>query len=71
MTVSFTIFLSMFFSAVTKSLGYVDTELHMESPVRPTQIPQQLNFPGSQVLIGMEWFVNFKAKYKATIESDQ
>lgn len=52
-------------------LGYNDSILHMENPVRPIQIASQLNFPGWQILIGFEWFVNVKAKYKSIIESDQ
>ncbi|KRT78897.1 hypothetical protein AMK59_6467 [Oryctes borbonicus] len=58
-------------SSVSKLLGYTETLLHMEAPVRPTPIPPQLSFPGWQILVGFDWFVNIKTKYRSIIDSDQ
>lgn len=57
-------------SSVGKLLGYTDVPLHMEPPVRPALISTQLSFPGWEISIGIEWFVNIKAKYKSIIDSD-
>lgn len=52
-------------------LGYTETSLHMDTPVRPTVIAQQLTFPGWQVFVGFDWFINIRAKYRSIIDSDQ
>lgn len=51
-------------------LGYTDTPLYIEPPLRPCPIIPQLSFPGWQVLVGMEWFANIKAKYKSIVDSE-
>lgn len=60
-----------FIRSVAKMLGYNNSALYMDNPIRPVPIASQLTFPGWQVLVGFEWFVNVKAKYKSIIESDQ
>ncbi|XP_039312803.1 hexosaminidase D isoform X4 [Solenopsis invicta] len=56
---------------VAKSLGYIDHPLHITPQPRPVPIPSNLLFPGWQVAVGMEWFLNFKTKFHNIITSDQ
>ncbi|XP_043484727.1 hexosaminidase D-like [Leptopilina heterotoma] len=56
---------------VAKSLGYVDHPLHISPPPRPAPIPNNLLFPGWQVAVGIEWFLNFKIKYHNIVHSEQ
>ncbi|XP_044732414.1 hexosaminidase D-like [Chrysoperla carnea] len=57
--------------SVSKMLGYINVPLSLEPPIRPTPIPTELLFPGWQILVGMEWFLNTKYRYKSIVESDQ
>ncbi|XP_022901815.1 hexosaminidase D-like [Onthophagus taurus] len=59
------------YTSISKVLGYTETVLHMEPPIRPIPIPSQLSFPGWQILVGFEWFANIKSKYRSLIDSDQ
>lgn len=56
---------------VAKSLGYIDHPFHIIPQPRPAPIPNNLLFPGWQVAIGIEWFINFKTKYHNIIVSEQ
>lgn len=56
---------------VAKSLGYIDHPLHLIPQPRPVPIPNNLLFPGWQVAVGMEWFLNFRAKFHNIVTSDQ
>ncbi|XP_049817212.1 hexosaminidase D isoform X2 [Aethina tumida] len=60
----------LFCSSVRKMLGYTDSFLNNDVPIRPPLLPQ-LNFPGWQIFVGFEWFVNLRTRYKNIIESDQ
>nr|CAD7399224.1 unnamed protein product [Timema cristinae] len=54
-----------------KSLGYSDTPLLLNPYPRPQPVAQLLSFPGWKVMIGVEWFANYKVKYHSIIGSDQ
>lgn len=56
---------------VAKSLGYIDQPLHINPQLRPSPIPSNLSYPGWQLTGGIEWFLNFKTKFDAMINSDQ
>ncbi|GLV34793.1 uncharacterized protein CBL_09274 [Carabus blaptoides fortunei] len=57
--------------SVSKFLGYTEPPLYLQSPIRPYSIAHELSFPGWQILVGVEWFVNIKAKYRNIVDSDQ
>lgn len=38
---------------------------------RPQAVPQQLNFPGWKIRVGIEWFLNTRLKFRSIVESDQ
>ncbi|XP_012271746.1 hexosaminidase D [Orussus abietinus] len=59
------------FTEVAKSLGYIEHPLHVTPQPRPAPIPSSLLFPGWQVAVGIEWFLNFKAKFHNVTESEQ
>lgn len=48
---------------VAKSLGYVNHPLHITPQPRPAPIPNSLLYPGWQIAVGVEWFLNFQTKY--------
>ncbi|XP_066601396.1 hexosaminidase D-like [Prorops nasuta] len=56
---------------VAKSLGYVDHPLHITPQPRPAPIPSKLLFPGWQIAVGVEWFLNFRTKYHNITNSEQ
>ncbi|XP_071576759.1 hexosaminidase D isoform X1 [Temnothorax nylanderi] len=56
---------------VAKSLGYIDHPLHITPQLRPVPIPSNLFFPGWQIAVGMEWFLNFRTKFHNIVSSDQ
>ncbi|XP_015516621.1 hexosaminidase D [Neodiprion pinetum] len=56
---------------VAKSLGYVDHPLHIVPQQRPAPIPNKLLFPGWQLAVGIEWFLNFRTKFHHVVDSDQ
>lgn len=60
-----------YFSSVSKYLGYVDPPLQLHVMPRPCAHPSELSFPGWQILFGIEWFANLKAKYKNVVDNDQ
>lgn len=60
------------FSSVGKLLGYREPpHSHQDIAVRTPLHLQQLTFPGWQVFVGFEWFVNFRTRYRNIIDSDQ
>ncbi|XP_015608135.1 hexosaminidase D [Cephus cinctus] len=56
---------------VAKSLGYIDHPLHFAPQPRPAPIPSSLSFPGWQVVVGIEWFLNVKTKFRNIVDSEQ
>lgn len=56
---------------VAKNLGYIDHVLHITPQPRPAPIPNNLLFPGWQIAVGVEWFLNFRAKYQNIVASEQ
>ncbi|CAH0564501.1 unnamed protein product [Brassicogethes aeneus] len=56
--------------SVKKMLGYNENFLDTDVPPR-NPLLSQLDFPGWQIFVGFEWFVNLKSRYKSIIESDQ
>ncbi|XP_058796637.1 hexosaminidase D-like [Phymastichus coffea] len=56
---------------VAKSLGYIDHPLFVTPQPRPVPIPNNLNFPGWQVAVGIEWFLNYKTKFHGLVNSEQ
>ena len=56
---------------VAKSLGFIDHPLYLVPQPRPLPIPNNLQFPGWQVAVGIEWFLNFKTKFHAIVNSEQ
>lgn len=56
---------------VAKSLGYIDHPLHITPQPRPAPIPCSLSFPGWQVAVGVEWFLNMKIKFHNIVSSEQ
>ncbi|KAB0793796.1 hypothetical protein PPYR_13416 [Photinus pyralis] len=60
------------YSSVSKMLGYVDNPLQADVIHRPLlDYTTPLNFPGWQILVGFEWFVHVRLKYRNIIDSDQ
>lgn len=56
---------------VAKNLGYIDHPLNVTPQPRPIPIPNSLNFPGWQIAVGIEWFLNFKTKFHGLVNSEQ
>lgn len=52
-------------------LGYGDTFLGLEMLDKPSNMASQLNFPGWQIMMGLEWFLNIRMKYRNIVNSDQ
>jgi hypothetical protein len=51
-------------------LGYNGNTTNFGSPIKVPILPQ-LSFPGWQIFVGFEWFVNLRTKYKNVVDSDQ
>lgn len=55
-----------------KLLGYTGPKnLSPEFPLRTALHLPQLAFPGWQIFVGFEWFVNFRTRYRNVVDSDQ
>lgn len=66
-------FSSEIYRSVNEMLGYTETDcsLYMETPLRPLAIPPHLNFPGYEIYLVFEWFLNIRTKYRSIVDSDQ
>lgn len=51
-------------------LGYTEN-FGTVCPTKSNFVMPTLTFPGWQILVGFEWFVNVKMRYKNITESDQ
>ncbi|KAJ8664476.1 hypothetical protein QAD02_006138 [Eretmocerus hayati] len=56
---------------VAKSLGFIDHPLYVTPPLRPVPIPSSLQYPGWQIAVGIEWFLNYTTKYHGLVNSEQ
>ncbi|XP_014203922.1 hexosaminidase D-like [Copidosoma floridanum] len=56
---------------VAKSLGYIEHPLYVTPQPRPIPIPNNLLFPGWQIAVGIEWFLNYKTKFHGLVYSEQ
>lgn len=55
-----------------KLLGYTEPPYLAQIVAPRTAMHlQQLAFPGWQIFVGFEWFVNFRTRYRNVIDSDQ
>ncbi|XP_015191125.1 PREDICTED: hexosaminidase D-like isoform X1 [Polistes dominula] len=56
---------------VAKSLGY-SNPLDLQTIPHPRQtMPNELSFPGWEVAVGIEWFIDYKNKYQNVLVNDQ
>ncbi|XP_014233916.1 hexosaminidase D-like [Trichogramma pretiosum] len=56
---------------VAKDLGYIEFPLLITPQPRPIPIPSNLQYPGWQVAVGIEWYLNYKTKFHGLVNSEQ
>jgi hypothetical protein len=59
------------YNEVAKSLGFIDYPLYVTPQPRPISIPNNLDFPGWEVAMGVESFLNYKTKFHGLVNSEQ
>lgn len=59
------------YNSIGKLLGYIDIPLQAETFHKPSTVSSQITFPGWPIMVGFEWFLNIKTKYRNIIDSDQ